>query len=359
MITREKLEQNQIWVYVATLGVAAGLGLLYPGFMSNLDHHILISAVIGILMFGMFTQIPFTSIKESLGNRRFIFAILAANYIAVPIVVWLLSQLLPQQSPVLLGVYLVLLTPCIDYVIVFTHLGRGNEKAILLSTPILFVTQMLLLPVYLWMFMGDKASEVVNPGPFIEAFLTIIVSPLLLAVVLQLFSRKTRSGAQRLLEVSAWIPVPLMALTLFIIVSSQISKLSVYWDVIIRVVPIYIAFMFIMPLVSRLIVKWFGLDIKTGRAVIFSAGTRNSLVVLPLAFALPENWSTLVAAIIVTQTIVELVGELIYVRVVPSVILRDHTPHDVSEVHVQAILRPLAHPFIQWNLLFTKKPSAK
>ncbi|REK76856.1 arsenic resistance protein [Paenibacillus paeoniae] len=325
MITREKLEQNQIWLYVAVLAAGAGLGLFFPKLMTPLDNHILISVVIALLMFGMFTQIPFMSIKESFGNRRFIMAILTANYIAVPIVVWLLSQFLPQQSPLLLGVYLVLLTPCIDYVIVFTHLGRGNEKAMLLSTPILFVTQMILLPLYLWIFMGKKASEVVNAGPFIEAFLIIIVVPLLLAIILQVVSSKTRSSGQLLLDASAWIPVPLMALTLFIVVASQISKLSVYWELIIKVIPVYIAFMFIMPFISRMIAKWFRLDVKLGRAVIFSAGTRNSLVVLPLALALPDDWSTLVAAIIVTQTIVELAGELIYVRLVPNVILRDNT----------------------------------
>ncbi len=187
MITREKLEQTQIWLYVVVLVLAVGLGLLAPNLMMVLDNHILISVIIGILMFGMFTQIPFVSIKESFGNRRFIWAILTANYIAVPIVVWFLSQFFPQETPVLLGVYLVLLAPCIDYVIVFTHLGRGNEKLMLLSTPILFVTQMLLLPLYLWIFMGKKAAEVVNPGPFIEAFLIIIVLPLLMAIVLQLF----------------------------------------------------------------------------------------------------------------------------------------------------------------------------
>ncbi|MEK3765401.1 hypothetical protein [Solibacillus sp. FSL K6-4121] len=48
------------------------------------------------------------------------------NYIAVPIVVWLLSQLVPDYPSLLLGLYLVLLTPCIDYVIVFTAIGRGN-----------------------------------------------------------------------------------------------------------------------------------------------------------------------------------------------------------------------------------------
>ncbi|MGN7454212.1 arsenic resistance protein [Paenibacillus pasadenensis] len=331
MINREKLEQKQIWLYVAILVLAAGLGLFAPNLMTTLDNHILISVVIAVLMFGMFTQIPFTSMKESLGNRRFILAILTANYIAVPIVVWLLSQFLPQQAPVLLGVYLVLLAPCIDYVIVFTHLGRGNEKAMLLSTPILFVTQMILLPVYLWIFMGKKASEVVNPGPFIEAFLIIIVLPLLLAIGLQLFSNKTRRGVQNLLDASAWIPVPLMALTLFIVVSSQISKLSAYWDLIIKVIPIYIAFMLIMPFITRFIVKWFRLDVESGRAVIFSSGTRNSLVVLPLALALPENWSTLVTAIIVTQTIVELAVELIYVRFVPNVVLRDKATQASSE----------------------------
>lgn len=323
MITREQLEQYQIWIYIIVLIIAAIAGLIAPTMMSTLDHQLLISIVIAILMFGMFTQIPFLHLKQSLGQRRFIVALLVANYIAVPIVVWGLSQLLPQQAPLLLGVYLVLLTPCIDYVIVFTHLGRGNEKAILLATPILFITQMILLPFYLWLFIGNQATEVVNPAPFIESFLMIIVLPLILAIGIQLLSSKVTSRGRWVLAGSAWIPVPFMALTLFIIVSSQINKLSMYSDIIIQVIPIYIAFLCIMPLLTRWIVQWFKLDSESGRAVIFSAGTRNSLVVLPLALSLPDQWSTLVAAIIVTQTIVELVGELIYIRVIPQFILPD------------------------------------
>ena len=323
MITREQLEQHQIGIYIMVLLIAGLLGLFSPHLTAILDHQILISVVIAILMFGMFTQIPFLTIRKSWGNRRFILALLTANYIAVPIVVWGLSQFLPQQAPILLGVYLVLLTPCIDYVIVFTHLGRGNEKAILLATPILFVTQMVLLPLYLWLFMGEKISEVVHPAPFIESFLIVIVLPLLLAIGLQWVAKQAQQRGQLLLEASAWIPVPLMALTLFMIVASQISKLSSYGYVIIYIIPIYIAFLCIMPWISRWIVQWFQLDIGSGRAVIFSASTRNSLVVLPLALSLPDQWSTLVAAIIVTQTIVEIVGELIYIRVIPQFILRD------------------------------------
>jgi ACR3 family arsenite efflux pump ArsB len=78
-----------------------------------------------------------------------------------------------------------------------------------------------------------------------------------------------------------------------------------------------------MPFLSRLVTLLFRLDIGAGRALIFSSATRNSLVVLPLALALPEEWATIAAAAIVTQTIVELAGELIYIRLVPSFFIKD------------------------------------
>lgn len=319
MITREKLENNQIWLYVIVLVIAAGFGLIVPNVAGQFD--ITISAVIAILMYSMFSQIPFTSLKEWVVNRRFIWALLTVNYIAVPIVVWLLSKLLPDYPPLLLGVFLVLLTPCIDYVIVFTALGRGNEKIILMSTPILFITQMLLLPLYLWLFMGKEATGIVELGPFFEAFFGLIVIPLGIAIAIQLLARKAPIG-NNILNLSAWLPVPFMAFTLFVVVASQIGKLSTYMNLIIKVIPIYMAFMIIVPIISRYIAQWFNLDIGSGRALIFSGSTRNSLVVLPLALALPDDISTLVAAVIVTQTIVELVGELIYIRVVPNLLLR-------------------------------------
>lgn len=319
MTSREKLENNQVWLYVIVLMIAVGFGLLIPDFGAQLDATI--SFIIAILMYSMFSQIPFTSLKESFANRRFFGALLTVNYIAVPIVVWLLSKLLPQSPPLLLGVYLVLLTPCIDYVIVFTALGRGNEKIILISTPVLFITQMLLLPLYLFLFIGNDAANIVDPGPFLEAFFGLIVIPLGLAIALQIFAKKSIVG-NKIINISAWLPVPFMALTLFVVVSSQIGKVSTYIDLIIKVIPIYVAFMVIMPIISKFISKWFKLDIGSGRALIFSSATRNSLVVLPLALALPNNLSTLVATIIVTQTIVELAGELIYIRLVPNILLR-------------------------------------
>ena len=60
-------------------------------------------------------------------------------------------------------------------------------------------------------------------------------------------------------------------------------------------------------------------DTPGRRALVFSGATRNSLVVLPLALALPAGYE-LAAAVVVTQTLVEVVGMVVYVRVIPNLI---------------------------------------
>lgn len=321
MISREKLEQQQIYHYFIALFLGAALGLMSPTIGATFDS--MISITLAFLMYSMFSQIPFTSLQQSFANKRFLAALLTTNFIIVPIVVWLLTRLLPDNPAMLLGVFLVLLTPCIDYVIVFTALGRGDEKLMLLSTPILFIVQMLLLPFYLTFFIGEHTAAIVEIGPFVETFLTIILLPLTISIVLQLFVTK-RHTAEKIIGASAWLPVPLMALTLFIIVASQITKVIDYTEDILVVIPIYVLFMLIMPWLAKIVAKLFRLNVATGRTLIFSSFTRNSLVVLPLALALPSSINTLVAAIIVTQTIVEIIMELLYIRIVPEMILRDY-----------------------------------
>lgn len=315
-LSREQLEEKQIWMYAIVLGLGAGLGLWCPAFATNLEF--LISPVISVLLYGMFSQIPFLHLREAFTNRRFTVALLTVNFVVVPVLVWILSRFLPQHPPLLLGVYLVLLTPCIDYVIVFTHLGRGNVRLILASTPLLLLAQMLLLPVYLWLFMGEEAARIMSAGPFLQAFLALIILPLGFALATEFWAKGHRSGATWL-EATAWLPVPFMALTLLLVVASQVGRIEEFFPLVSRVAPVYIAFMMIAPFLACLATYAFRLDTQAGRTLAFSTGTRNSLVVLPLALALPDTWS-LASAVIVTQTLVELVGELIYIRLVPSVI---------------------------------------
>lgn len=61
------------------------------------------------------------------------------------------------------------------------------------------------------------------------------------------------------------------------------------------------------------------LDTGRSRALIFSGATRSSLVVLPLVLALPAGYD-ITPAIVATQTPVELIGMLVYIRLVPRLV---------------------------------------
>ncbi|MDT3983559.1 arsenic resistance protein, partial [Staphylococcus ureilyticus] len=84
-----------------------------------------------------------------------------------PLFVFGLIQLFDVSNvPIIIGVYLVLLTPCIDYVIVFNALGKGNEQLMLFATPLLFIGQILLLPLYFTLFLNIDIFSQIDILPF-------------------------------------------------------------------------------------------------------------------------------------------------------------------------------------------------
>ena len=40
----------------------------------------------------------------------------------------------------------------------------------------------------------------------------------------------------------------------------------------------------------------------------------------PLALSLPDQWVTITTTVIITQTLIELIGELFYIKMIPSLI---------------------------------------
>ncbi|MFC6339191.1 arsenic resistance protein [Pseudomonas sp. CCM 7891] len=314
-MTRDTLEQNQIPVYFVTVLLAVALGLLVPSLAQGLGA--LVTPAIAVLMYAMFLQIPFLDLRQGVSNKRFMAALLLANFILIPLLVWLLTRGLVDHPAILVGALLVLLTPCIDYVVVFTHIGKGDSRLMLAATPVLLLLQLALLPVYLGFMLGAQSGVVVSVGPFVEAFMLLIVAPMILAVLTTALSHRS-TVISRWNDAWAWLPVPAMALVLLVVIGSQIISVVRDIELLAPVIPVYIGFLLLAPLMGALASRLFKLPATAARAVTFSASTRNSLVVLPLALALPEGVRGLAAAVVITQTLVELVGELAYIRLIPA-----------------------------------------
>jgi arsenite transporter len=242
------------------------------------------------------------------------------NFVVVPPLVWLLARFLPPDPVILLGVYLVLLAPCTDWFASFTLLGKGDARLAIAATPVLLLSRLCLLPVWLWLFLGSELAGVVRAGRFLEAFLGLIVLPLVLVAITEAVARRSRPCA-RWLQSTAWLPVPLLALTVLLIAGAQIRALSGWWGFLGATAAVFIAFAATVPFLARWVARRFGLTSTEQRTVIFSAGTRNSFVVLPMALALPAGWE-LAAAIIVLQSLIELGAMTAYLWWVPTRLVR-------------------------------------
>lgn len=116
---------------------------------------------------------------------------------------------------------------------------------------------------------------------------------------------------------------PVMMATLAVVVAYQIESVGAQLSSLVSVIPIFVAVQTIKVFVGQGVGEVARLDPAATRALMFSGATRNSLVVLPLALALPLALPpalSLAAVVVVAQTLVELVGMVIYVYVIPRLV---------------------------------------
>ncbi|GAA2126589.1 arsenic resistance protein [Streptomyces synnematoformans] len=310
------LERHQVAVYLGALAAGGLAGQVAPGAGPGLEHAI--SPVLAALLYVTFLQVPAAELLRSLRAGRFLAAALVVNFVVVPLVVAAMFAFLPDGQAVRTGVLLVLLTPCIDYVIVFSGLAGGSSGRLLAATPLLLLAQLVLLPGYLYLFLGADLADIVEAGPFVEAFAVLIAVPLTLAWLTQAWAARRPAG-RRAADAAGTAMVPLMAATLATVVASQTPKLDDSLGDVARVVPFYVLFLAVMAFAGLAVARLFRLGVPAARAIVFTGATRNSLVVLPLALALPDRLAAAAVAV-VTQTLVEVVGMVVYVRLVPRLL---------------------------------------
>ncbi|WP_298753048.1 arsenic resistance protein [uncultured Serinicoccus sp.] len=269
------MERHQIGLYLLAIAGGAILGWSLPAAAGPLENAI--TPVLGLLLFATFLGIPFSAIGQAVRDVRFIATILVLNFVIVPAVVFALSRFVADSPALLVGVLLVLLTPCIDYVIVFAGLAGGSSERLLATAPLLMLAQMLLLPFYLLLFVGPELVSAIEPGPFLEALIGLIIVPLTLAALTQWLSQEWAAG-KTVMTVMQAMMVPFMMATLAVVIASQIHAVGQEVTALLAVVPLYVAFLVVMVPLGMACARVARLDSGSTRAVIFSGATRNSLV---------------------------------------------------------------------------------
>lgn len=309
------MNSRQVPLYLAAIVVGVAGGWLFPSASPALAYSI--NPVLAALLYVTFLQVPFAQMGRGLKDIRFLAAVFALNFGVVPLVVFGLTRFIADDQAILVGVLLVLLAPCVDYVIVFTGLAGGARDRLLAAVPILLLSQMVLLPVYLGVMTGGTVAEAMDYSPFLDALIWLILVPLTAAGLTQLVT--CRRWNHHVTRASDAAMVPLMMATLGIVSASQIEQVILQGARIASVIPVYVAFAIIMIGAGIMVGQQAKLDTASRRAVVFTGVTRNSLVVLPLALAMAPRFP-LAPAVVVTQTLVELLIMVAMVWCVPRLL---------------------------------------
>lgn len=189
------------------------------------------------------------------------------------------------------------------------------------ATPVLLIAQLALLPLYLWLFVGSQFDLNLELGRhLLPAFVGLIVVPLILAFLTEKWAENSRKATG---SFASWADAGPSAYSRTFYHHDDTGQPDRQCR------PTHLALMILFPtyllaaaLVGKALRLVFRLPMETGRTVIFSLGTRNSFMVLPLALSIPEAWATAVVVIVV-QSLVELFGMMLYLRWVPGRLLPD------------------------------------
>ncbi len=163
------------------LSALAGLGLGIFTPLGNISIGF-VEVFLILLLYIVFLSINTCELKESTLNIKYTFASICVNFIITPITAYLLGILFFENSiEIRIGLLMLLVTPCTDWYLVFTKLSKGNIEINTAILPINLTLQVILLPVYLFTFLGSSIN--IDSYAIIKSIMLVLALPCVCAVI--------------------------------------------------------------------------------------------------------------------------------------------------------------------------------
>ncbi|MBE6505513.1 MAG: arsenic resistance protein [Methanobrevibacter millerae] len=145
----------------------------------------LINIFLCLMLYGLFLEVPLYELKKSFKNIKFTSTSMIINFIWTPLFGYFLGNLfLNGNIDIFIGFFMLILTPCTDWYLVFTKMAKGNVNLSLSILPINLILQIVLLPVYLILFFSK--NNTINYGDLGYSLLIVIVIPFVMAQITKL-----------------------------------------------------------------------------------------------------------------------------------------------------------------------------
>lgn len=213
-----KLEDFRLLPFFVVFSMAVGIGLgkwlnisdfaLTPPidaikaiaagrFVFNVPNAISLGVPLGLfaMMYPAMTNVRLPEVGQAFRSPRQLGTVVFFNYLIAPFFMLLLANLFVADPELHTGLVLYGLAPCIAMVIIFTFLAKGNTPMALVFVAVNSVIQMILIPVYARLLIGNIKFDVWVVAESVVLYLGL---PLVAGVITR--QLVTRRGGEEAME---------------------------------------------------------------------------------------------------------------------------------------------------------------
>lgn len=264
----------------------------------------LITIFLALMLFALFLDVPLNDIKNSFNNLKFTSTSLLINFLWTPLFGYFLGNLfLNGNIDLLIGFFMLILTPCTDWYLIFTKMSKGNVPLSLSILPINLVLQLILLPVYLLIFFSS--SNQIELTNLVNSLIIFIVLPFISSLVIKYLFRNKKETKNKIITFFTNLQSIFLCIAIFGLFNTESETLIRNLDSIdILFLPI-ILFFIINFILDYIISRKLEFTYENYASLTFTTLARNSPLALAIAIqSFPHN--ELIAIALVIGPLIEL-----------------------------------------------------
>jgi bile acid:Na+ symporter, BASS family len=241
--------------------------------------------LLGVVMFGMGMTLVFADFKRVFLQPLTIGLGVLLQYLLMPLIAWLLSQLLQLPLPLMAGLVLVGSCPGGTASNVICYLARGDVALSIILTSVTTIMAVFMTPLLTWLYIGQKVP--VPVVAMMASILKIIIIPVLLGLLVNQWLGKSLEKIKRSFPLVSTLAIILIIGIIMAHNHAQLSQLA--FPVIIAVI-LHNGFGLAG---GYFIARFLGFDEKICRTLAIEVGMQNS----GLGVALADRYFSAMAAL--------------------------------------------------------------
>ena len=255
----------------------------------------LINLFLCIMLYGIFLEVPLKNLKKSSKNIKFSSTSIMINFIWTPIFGYFLGNLfLNGNMDIFIGFFMLILTPCTDWYLIFTKIAKGDLNLSLSILPINLILQIVLLPIYLIIFFSS--NDTINYSNLVYSLIIVIVIPFLSAQITKLI---LNNKLKEITNFFSKYQIVFLALAVFAIFNSQGNQLFWHLNSVLTIFIPLIIFFITTTLIDLLLSEQIHLTYEEYASLTMTTLARNSPLALAIAINSFPNHELIIIALVI------------------------------------------------------------